>query len=252
MFLQEAAGFLSSVVDDIYYEAIETILWSYATFSFHPGCDLLGKLTSKIDGQLRYFSALHLANILWCYVLFDSCTLSIWQTILEAFSAFPVAEVSPEALYRLFQAYLLKTRCTEDPFELPRDLQEAGMQLWKHQTEHQKTIASPFHADVLRILSSFHLHSQIFQHYCCANQTLCVSFYIESLQRGIELIDEHEFTMNTTEPIGSAIMRTKVTQTLIPDALGSSSTVEFLKFTFWQSLQTDGEKQEHLRRILTI
>lgn len=255
-FLQAAATFLASVVDEIYYEAIETVLWSYATFSFHPGVVLLNKLVVKTTEQLNLFSALHLANIVWCYALFDDCKTEglasrVWQSLSDALLQFPLSDIPPEALYRLFQTYLLKSDSTGDGLGLPRDLKEAGMDLWKSQMDTSKDIQSPFHKDVLRMLSMLQLNSPIVQNFWLPNGMVCIGFYFEHLHKGLELIDEHEFTINTTEPIGSAIMRTKIVQSALGD-MPSSFSLEYLKHTDWQSLRSDSDKLEFLKRIFKV
>ena len=257
-FLQDAALFLFSHVDALYYEAVETVLWSYATFSFHPGCDLLAKLAVKIEGHLSLFSALHLANVLWCFALFDSCSSEMWKVMIDAICAVPPQEIPHEALYRLFQIYLLKKSSSssgESNYELPEEIKEAGSALWLRQMERQKEIQSPFFTDVCRLLTSLchqqlNGNAQVHQHFVLSDKTVCVGFYIESLHRCLELVDEHEFTINTTEPIGSAIMRTKITQCCLERSMGSTFSVDFLKYTDWQSLESDNDKQQYLKTLL--
>lgn len=242
---------MASVKDEIYFEAIETVLWSYATFSFHPGCELLNKLTHRIEGHLSLYSALHLANLVWCYALFDSCTAEIWNAVVEVFMRYPLQSVQAEALFRLFQTYLLKSNKSGDAFDLPRDIKQAGMNLWTMQMNNNKDIKSPFHIDVARSLEDLGLNIRIFQHFCIGDEPICICFYIECLHRGLELIAEHEFTINTTEPIGSAIMRTKIIQMALSNA-SNAFPIDFIKFTEWKALRSDEDKRRFLKRLLKI
>lgn len=246
--MQMAANRLCRVVDEIYYEAIETILWACATFSFHPGCELLTKLANKVETQYHLFSSLHLANILWCYALFDDDTIKLGNVIMEAIQRGPVGELAQEALYRLYQVHLLQS--DTDAFDLPRDIKEAGQKLWTAQIEEKKAVPSPFTCDVHRNLRSLGL--TVHQHYPVGNEAITIGFYLESLNRGLELLDEHEFTINKTEHIGSAHMRTRLIRSSISKTKGPPLTVDFLKFIDWQELSSDDEKQMFLSRLFKL
>jgi len=257
-FLLKAASFLTSKMSEIYYEAIETILWSYATFSFYPGDDLLDQLSAKIEGQISLFTPLHLANVLWCYALFDACSPELWTVIIDFLQTLEIQELPPEALYRIYQIHLLKSQTSgsdegevSGSFDLPFKFHEAGLELWKNEISKDQESMSEFQQDVMRILSSIIPRHDIYQNYN-PNPTeapFCLSFFVQSLQLGFELIEEFEFTVNTTQPIGSAIMKTKLA-TVICAHFQSKAKVQFLKYTCWTELATDGEKQQYLNRLL--
>lgn len=102
-FLELGSKILVKNIDDIYFEAIETILWSYATFSFYPGHELLKLLSVKIEKHLCLFTPVHLANMLWCYSLFQFCSSDLWNTIINQITKFRIHEIPAEALFRIYQ-----------------------------------------------------------------------------------------------------------------------------------------------------
>lgn len=105
-FLKKAVIVFADLADSIYSEAIESVLYSFATFSFHPGYQLLEKFSSRVLENPTVFSPLHLANILWCFALFEFCDNDLWTVVVKEFSRLMESSdvgMPPMALYRIYQ-----------------------------------------------------------------------------------------------------------------------------------------------------
>lgn len=98
-----------NLADNLYSEALESVLFSFATFSFHPGFQLLRRFAGRVMENPAVYSPLHLANILWCFALFDFCELDLWNSVVNELSRLlldaPGIEIPPAALYRVYQVH---------------------------------------------------------------------------------------------------------------------------------------------------
>lgn len=81
------------------------------------------------------------------------------------------------------------------------------------------------------------------------DRTLCLEFYTDELNMAIDLIELKEFTRNTQMPIGSAIMRTRILQSML-NVLRSKTVVTTIEATKWNALESDDSKMQYLQEIL--
>lgn len=78
---------------------------------------------------------------------------------------------------------------------------------------------------------------------------MCLEFYTDELNIAMDLIELKEFTRNTQMPIGSAIMRTRILQSML-NMLQSKTVVTTIEATKWDALESEESKMQYLQEIL--
>ncbi|GMH45593.1 hypothetical protein BSKO_13550 [Bryopsis sp. KO-2023] len=255
-FLKNAVRIFNGLAHSMYSEAIESVLFSFATFSFHPGFELLDKFAKRVMESPSVFSPLHLANILWCFGLFEFCNLDLWNVVVKEIASMTDSQnvkVPHTALYRLHQVYLLKL---EQPgFVFPsQELLQACVEVWNEEIRKQKSTPSALHQEVGKYLSKLlqqgAVPGKLYQKFTTQDGALCLEFYTDQLNQAIDLIELKDFTRNTQMPIGSAIMQTRIIQTLL-DRMGSKTIVVTIEAAKWNALETEEHKTAYLRTALS-